>query len=314
MTTSQLIDQYLAQRDLMATTLHIYKYVLRWWFRYLVNNGIKPAEVKKADIIGYKRHLFSRGLRSATVDLYINGIKGFYRWMAETDEQYRNITTGIRNEKRIRQFRRDPLTIDQVRQLIGSIPTEGLINIRDRAIVCLLYFNALRVVEAIRLDIGDIDLANMRIAILGKGRKEKQWVQINDITANAIEDYIQAKHNAGEEWDDNDPLFIAYWNRNRNEVRRLRRQSVSMIMSERLRVTGIKTDRISAHSLRHSAAVHMIESGKDLYAVTLFLRHTNANTSRLYTHFTEEKKLIDSGPTRLLQDKFRQPLTTAAPD
>lgn len=312
--TTTLISDYLAQRDLMPSTLHIYGYVLRYWFRYLVREGIQPAQVRKSDIIAYKRHLFDKGLRPATVDLYINGIKGFYRWQAEVDERYRNITTGIRNESWTKSFRRDPISVDDIHKLLNSISGTTLIERRDLALVCLLYFNALRVIEAIRINIGDIDMAARRIAIRGKGRRDKQWVEIDDWVCNAIEDYLQAKSAAGESLHDEDPLFIAYGSCRPNEVRRLKRRYVSMLLSRRMKEAGVKTPRVSAHSLRHSAAVHMIEEGSDLYAVTLFLRHTNANTSRLYTHYAEERKLISSGPTKLLGDKYKRHLMATRTD
>lgn len=297
-TITQLINQYLGERDIMQSSIRIYRYTIHYFFRWLVNNGHDSGSPERTDVISYKRDLKTK-YRSATVALYINSIKGFFRWCNERGI-CDNITSGVRNEKRMHTFSRDPLTTDQVQGLFDSIGTDAIIDLRDRAIIYLLYFNGLRVIEATRIYHGDIDLVNNRVFIIGKGQHERQPVDINPIVASALDNYIQEKHNAGLSVSDKDPLFVSH-----TTSTALKPTWVSELISTRMVKAGIKTPKITAHSLRHSAAVHMINGGYDLYAVQLFLRHSDTNTSRIYTRYAEENKLKQRAPTMYLHKQIK---------
>lgn len=302
---TKLIGLYLDNRDIMPTSKRIYGYVIKYFFSWMVVAGRNAKQPETSDVVAYKTYLKQERKRPQTIDLYINSIRGFFRWLNDRGI-HSNITLGVRSEKRGKSFSRDPLSVEQVSKLIISITKDGLINMRDRAMISLIYFNGLRVIEASRIYHSDIDFIGSRVFIQGKGQNEKRPVDINANVVQAIEEYIQTKMDYGIELSEEEPLFQSHSRKSMLKVVGLTSTDISHIISNRMRDVGIKSRTITAHSLRHSAAVHMIDGGFDLYAVQLFLRHSDSNTSQIYTRYAEKAKLQSRAPTKYLQSQFKQ--------
>lgn len=296
-----LLKQYLSERDIADTSLRLYRYVIQYFFRWMVQQGKDAAMPGKSDVITYKRYMKDKGMASATVDLYINALKGFFKWLSDSGT-YENITTGIRNDRKHKSFTREPLLVTEVNNLINSIGTDKVIDLRDRLIIALLYYNALRVIEVSRIELNDVDMAASSLFIQGKGQREKQAIDINSTVAAMIADYVQARADHG--WLKGKYLFISHAGKSYYNQGQLKSTFISAIVSARLRDAGLKRKAVSAHSLRHSAAVHMINGGHDLYTVQLFLRHSDTNTSRIYTRYAEKNRMQQKAPTTFLQGEI----------
>jgi len=298
LTIDQLQNLFIQEMDLADTTKSVYKYCIRLFFRWMSEQGRNPRQPTRVDVMQYKTSL--KATKSPlTTDLYMNSLKSFFKWL-DMSGVFTNVTTHIRNEKRVAEFTKKPITIAQVYQLINSITPDNVISLRDRALISLLYFNALRLVETWRLDIRDVELNNSQIYIIGKGRTQREAITINDIVKQYLAEYINAIHTAPHY-----PLFHAYHHNTRNEIPRISIKYLCTIVSARMQAAGIKESKVSAHSLRHSAAVHMIDAGADLYTVQLFLRHTDSNVSRVYTRYAERNKMHTAAPTISLQNNYQ---------
>lgn len=297
LTIQQLQTRFLEEVDLAETTKVVYKIAIRLFFRWMVKQGKDLRQPSRVDVMQYKTSCKQK-LSPLTTDLYMNSLKSFFKWL-ELSGINDNVTTHIRNEKKVNDFTKLPITASQVNDLISSIPANGLTNLRDRAIISLLYFNALRVVEVWRLNVSDVDYNRKQIWIIGKGRTQREAVAVNDTVLSYIAAYLDQIHTAAYY-----PLFQAHNQGSRNEVRRIAGKTIGIIVSKRMAEAGVKEKGVSAHSLRHSAAVHMIDSGADLYTVQLFLRHTDSNTSRIYTRYAEKSKIIADAPTKALESKY----------
>ena len=284
----QLIDQYLAESDFMPSTLRTYNEVLHYFWRWATTNNIDIRNPQRSDIISWKRHLRIKGNMPSTIDLYTSSLKGFFRWL-EQEGIYKNITSNLKSESRERNYKKSILFPDQIKKILTDIDTRTLIGKRDIALITTIYINGLRRIEAQRITLSDINTVESTISIQGKGFNDKTKIPVPKQNMELINQYIQARIDSGEDVKDTSHLFVSYVRYN-VFPQPLQPESVSKIIKKRMKDSGFDNDTLTAHSLRHSAAVQLLEKGQTLYDVSIFLRHRSTDTSRLYTRYMEEKK------------------------
>ncbi len=305
----KMIDTFLINHDVANNSRRVYGYAINYFFRWMVQTGRDATNPQRADIIAYKSDMAQR-LMAPTVGLYISALKCFFRWANNTG-LFDDITKGIKTMRKMHRYARNPLSREDVMILLGSIKSDSLIDVRDHTIITLLYYNALRMIEISRLRHKDVNLERKQIWIRGKGRDNYEDVHITSTVIYAIERYIQRKVDAGIHIDDTGFLFQSHALKSK-EGRPMDPALISHIISDRMKAAGIKTSsRITGHSIRHSAAVHMINGGNfDLYAVQLFMRHSDSNTTRLYTHHAEKIKMQNNQPTAFLERYLKEGVTS----
>lgn len=296
------IEQYLAERDFAPTTLRTYSYVLNYFWYYQAQKGRQHARPTRADIISWKRHMKETGLSTCTIDLYIVSLKGFFRWLVESGLWHDNIVNNVRIETRHRHFKKKILTPQQVKHLVTSIDASTIIGMRDRLLINLIYTCGLRRIEAQRLNLADVDTDEATIMIQGKGYTDKEPFEITKECAGMVDEYITERVNTGEDVSSSSPLFVRH--NNHMFQQRLRPDSISSIVLDRMKIAGLWQKGLSVHSLRHSAAVAYIEGNATLYDVSVFLRHKSADTSRNYTRYIEGKMIRERRAQNLLQKQI----------
>jgi site-specific recombinase XerD len=172
---------------------------------------------------------------------------------------------------------------DELKRLFDQIKPEGLIGLRDRAIVALLYSSGLRVSELVGLNRDQINLKRGEFMVRGKGQKDR-IVFIDHQAANLIIDYTNART-------DNMPaLFVRYGGQETTDrsgdYGRLTPRSIQRIIAHYAKLAGI-TKHVSPHTLRHSFATDLLINGADLRSVQTMLGHSNIATTQIYTHVTD---------------------------
>lgn len=172
---------------------------------------------------------------------------------------------------------------EELERLFAQIKPDGLIGLRDRAIIALLYSSGLRVSELTKLDRGHINLKRREFMVRGKGQKDR-LVFIDDGSANLLEQYLTRRTDALQ------PLFIRYGGHEAldqsGDFGRLTPRSVQRIVAHYARLAGI-TKKVSPHTLRHSFATDLLMNGADLRSVQTLLGHSNIATTQIYTHVTD---------------------------
>jgi site-specific recombinase XerD len=294
----EAIKEFLKNHDVTNNSRAVYKYTINYFFKWLVKQGRDTTRPTRADLIEYKAGI-RETLTPNTVGLYIASVKTFFRYLSN-EGLYDNIARGIKTISKTHTFAKDPLMVKDIKKLL-SFAKKTIIDHRDYLIISLMYHNGLRIIEVSRLRYRDINLDRKEIWIRGKGRTVTESVTINNAVCQAIEDYTQAKIDAGNNIDLSDFLINTHsWHN--NPQKQFSPRYISVIVANRLKQAGLKTNRVTGHSLRHSAAVHMINEGKfDLYAVQLFLRHKDSNKTRIYTKYAEKVKLQNNQPTNFLE-------------
>jgi len=163
------------------------------------------------------------------------------------------------------------LTVDETYNLMESGREKTLLALRDRAILETLYSCGLRVGELTGLDVGNLDLREGLVRVVGKGRKER-IVPVGRKAREALQSYLDARGNPS----DKDPLFV-----NRRGGR-LTPRSVQRNLKVQLLKSGLLKDA-TPHSLRHSFATHLLDGGADLRSIQELLGHASLSTTQKYT-------------------------------
>ena len=278
-TIHDLIGPCLDALDVSEKTKGIYARNIGYFADWLQREGRTGSD--RADFIAYKGHL-TESYEASTVSAYMTPVRVLYQW-ASSEGMTRDITIGIKGPKKARGFRKDPLSVDQAKALmsVGEGDPDAL---RDRALTSLLIHTGIRTIEASRADIGDIcTLAGFNVLrIWGKGRAEKdEFVILTSDVLQALDAYIASR----EDVTPDAPLFASRSNHNRGG--RLTTRSISRIVKARMEEAGISSDRITAHSLRHTAVTLALMGGATIQEAQAMARHANINTTLIYAHNLE---------------------------
>ena len=152
---------------------------------------------------------------------------------------------------------------------------------RDKLILELLYATAIRVGELVSLDINDVDLDRRTLRVIGKGNKERT-VPFGQPAMNAVDDWLRRARPALRTDDSGRALLLG------RRGKRLDARQAREVVSKALAALGDTAAR-GPHSLRHSAATHLLDRGADLRAVQEILGHSSLATTQLYTHVSVER-------------------------
>lgn len=175
------------------------------------------------------------------------------------------------------------LTQEETERIMGAVGGSAPQDLRDQAILELLYSSGLRVSELCNLNREHINLKRGEFMVRGKGQKDRP-VFISPEASECLAAYLTTRH------DDLKPLFIRYSGTKEadkdGENFRLTPRSVQRIVSHYAVAAGI-TKHVSPHTLRHSFATDLLMNGADIRSVQSMLGHSNIATTQVYTHVTD---------------------------
>ena len=293
-----VIQAFASAQDVKPSSRGLYSRTLETFFSWVSDTGRTVGALTVADIIAYKEELLNGGKSSLTVASYVNSIRRFYEW-AEANKLYPNIGKGVHAPKRKQAFRKQPLTVAQVGELLTH--EHGEQSPRDFAIINLMVRTGLRCVEVIRADVGDITYKGGQRVLLvqGKGRDEKDnFVILTDATYKPIQDYLNTRKDATPDA----PLFAS--ESHNNAGGRMTTRAVSGIAKQGLKSVGLDNRVFTAHSLRHTAAVNILRAGGTLERAQYTLRHANPATTQIYTATLREEQRLQNGGELLLDTLY----------
>jgi len=270
-----LIEEFLSERDCRPNSISNYRQTLSTWVEWMVKHGDLKAPTK-AHLLMYREYLSkTRGV--TTVDSYMTSVKMLFAYLS-FKEIHPNVSLGIKRLRKSTEHRRGYLTLDQVSQLLESMHPDTLIQKRNYAIINLMVRTGMRCVEVTTLDYSDLimNASGYELRIQRKGRNEKDaTVCITDSTALPMVDYL----NDRDMMMDRSPLFARC---GQVSGKRISTQTISDIVMTALHAININSKNITAHSLRHTAAMCAVRAGASVYEVQQMLGHTNPNTTMIY--------------------------------
>lgn len=273
-----VLERYLENLDAKPATRETYRKAIKQFLKWYTARG-GAAEVDRADIIAYKEHL-RVNFSASTVSAYLAAVRSLFSWL-NSEKLHANVAAGIKGAKAQRGFKKDTLTPTQTVRMLAQVNGTTLDDLRDKALLLLLLYTGLRTVEAVRANIEDLrqQSGHAVLYVQGKGRDEKDaFVVLPAAVQEALSTYL----NCRKERDINAPLFAAVGNRNGGG--RMTTRSISRIVKTAMRSAGIDSERLTAHSLRHTAVSMALLGGGGLQAVQQMARHSNINTTMIYAH------------------------------
>lgn len=273
-----LLNDFVSFIDAKPKTIETYKKDLKQFFNYILMNNI--VEPKRADVIAFREHLKASGLKPTTIQNYITAVRLFFNWTSQ-EGIYPNIALKLKGAKLDKAHKKDYLTSSQIKEILSNIDTSTLEGARNYAVLVLMVTGGLRTIEVSRANIGDIRAVGEHtvLYIQGKGRDEKsEYIKISPQVEKAIREYLRKRVSVNE----TDPLFTS--ESNNSKGKRLSTRTISKIVKDAFRNSGYDSERLTAHSLRHTAITLSLLAGREITEVQQFARHTNLNTTMIYNH------------------------------
>lgn len=277
-----------SERNFSPYTIQNYGIDLEDLLQFL--KGRPVYSMKRDDARKFLYQLEKNNFKRRSIARKISACRSFFNWMMREKLAASNPFALIgtpRLEKKLPNF----LYRDEIDKLFAAIKGNGHFELRDSAMIELLYGSGIRVSEAIKLNLSDVDLDAGEVRVLGKGSKERITL-IGSAAINALRTYIRLGRPALMSADTK-ALFLG------NRGGRLTQRSVERLIKKWVKKAGIDK-KVTPHTLRHSFATHLLDRGADLRSVQELLGHSSLSTTQVYTHITKErmKSVYDSAHPR----------------
>ena len=274
----ELLDSYINVLENIKNysdhTCKAYKNDLDQYLTY-----IEDSKKELFDNKNFVDYLFKLGLAKTTINRKLTSVNNFLKWTSKLDNYKEEKFTKFENLK-TEKVLPDILTANYINSLINKLPTATPKDVRNKAIIELLYSSGLRVSELVNLKINDIK-NDRSLRVVGKGKKER-ILPMTDQAHKAISLWL--KSNRSEFLKNNKNQFIFLGVRGQQITDREVRRVVKLI-------TGT-----FPHNIRHTFATHVLDGGADLRVVQELLGHSDPGTTQIYTHISKKK----------LQEKYKR--------
>jgi integrase/recombinase XerC len=254
------------------------------------------AELVEVDLEALREWLWratQRGDARSTIARRTAAARGFFSWAAEQGMVAVDPSLRLVAPKRGRTLPKGA-TVDGVRGMLDALAARATggdpIDLRDHAILEVLYGSAVRVSELVGVDIDDFDLDRCTVRVLGKGSKERV-VPFGAPARRAVVAYLSrgrpalVQRAASRDGVGGGPAAAVFLGARGG---RISARSVYDIVARELGAV-IGTSAVGPHALRHSAATHLLDGGADLRAVQELLGHASLGTTQIYTHVSSER-------------------------
>ena len=277
----KFLDALWLEKGLSENTLKSYRHDIDSFADWLIEYSLTFADVSRVDINHYLSYRLQKGLKARSTARSLSCLRGLYRYMLREKIIREDPTLRVENPKLGRSLP-NILTELDVEKLLAGPDTSTPIGMRDRTMLEVLYACGLRVSELTGLKVGEINLRQGVIRIVGKGSKER-LVPMGEEAIYWVTRYLKEsrnellKNNRAE-----DTVFPSI----RGIV--MTRQTFWHRIKFYAKVAGIQAE-LSPHTLRHAFATHLLNHGANLRVVQLLLGHRDLSTTQIYTHVAQAR-------------------------
>jgi integrase/recombinase XerD len=240
-----------------------------------------PTSATTEDLELYLAEGRAAGLSPATLARRTAALRSFFRHLQLISRTGENPAAAIASPRHVRRLPRT-LSAAEAERLVEAAAGTTPRDLRDRALVELLYGAGLRVSEAVGLERGAVDLDARLVRAMGKGSKERV-VPIGRQAVDALQRYL-ARGRPHLERRQRPEVFL------NARGGALTRGGAFVILRRLAARAGLEPERIHPHLLRHSFATHMLEGGADLRSLQELLGHADLGTTELYTHVSDHRR------------------------
>lgn len=292
------VDRYLRhlviERGLSANSVAAYRRDLGRYRRYLESRDIRePADIDAGTAQEFVGHLRTPreqggdGLAASSTNRVVSAVRGFHRFLDDEGLVEADATADLHGPALPARLPK-ALSVEETRLLIeaagGQPGADAPAQLRDRALLEVLYASGMRISEAVDLDVDDVQAADAEdgfIRVTGKGAKQR-LVPLGSYARAAIDAYlVRARPGFAARGAGSPALFLG------ERGGRLRRQTAWRILQQAAARADLAA-HVSPHTLRHCFATHLLQGGADVRVVQELLGHASVSTTQIYTKVTAD--------------------------
>ena len=269
------------EKGLSPNSVYSYTYDLKKFSEFLSRSDKDMFSATHDDVQRFlKYEKIKKRNSSRTLARSLAAIRQFYNFITDNVSGIENPASKI-GTPQVEKTLPDYLSDREIDKLFASISEDECYELRDKAIFELLYSCGLRISEAVELTLSDFDAGNGFIKVKGKGSKER-IVPIGKEAVRLLKKYLDVSRPSILGKRNSDFIFIS------KKGSMLNRKSVWRLLKGYVDRTEIRKN-ITPHTLRHSFATHLLESGADLRSVQELLGHMDISTTQVYTHLARKE-------------------------
>jgi integrase/recombinase XerD len=266
-----------AEKGLARNTVLAYRSDLKRYVAYLEKSKKQLADIRHQDLTEFLWQQKLDGLQPRSLYRMMETLRQYHRFLL-AERLLANDPTAYLAAPRVPSKLPNQLTNEEIERLLSSCTGTKEREVRNRAMIELLYATGLRVSELVNLNLGSIDLKLGYVRVIGKGNKER-IVPVGRTAKAYLEQYLALRNS---KYPGVEGLFLSKLGRKLSRIEFWRQ------LKNCARSAGI-TKNISPHLLRHSFATHLLAGGADLRFVQEMLGHSSIATTQIYTHVDKDR-------------------------
>ena len=277
---TRFLDAVWMERGLASNTLAAYRADLVALGRWLAGRDTSLTQATRPDLLGFIAARVEGGARPRSTARQLSSFRRFYRFLVR-DGVVREDPTAQIAMPRIGRSLPKSLSEAEVESLLAAPAIADPLGHRDRAMLEVLYATGLRVSELVNLRVGQVNLTQGVIRVVGKGNRER-LIPLGEEAVRWLGGFITSAR--GEILLDRTTDYLFPTRRGD----RMTRQAFWHIIKRYARKSGVDRE-LSPHTLRHAFATHLLNHGADLRVVQMLLGHSDLSTTQIYTHVARER-------------------------
>jgi integrase/recombinase XerD len=282
---SALIEQFLdalwLERNLAENTLASYRLDLQALGAWLNQQNTSLLQAQTLDLQAFLADRVEGGYKATSSARLLSAMRRLFQYLYRENMRSDDPTALLASPKLPQRLPKD-LSEAQVDALLKAPCVDQPLELRDKAMLEVLYATGLRVSELVGLTISDVSLRQGVVRVIGKGNKER-LVPLGEEAVYWIENYLEH----GRPWMVNGQALDVLFPSNRSQ--QMTRQTFWHRIKHYAILAGIDSERLSPHVLRHAFATHLLNHGADLRVVQMLLGHSDLSTTQIYTHVATER-------------------------
>ena len=275
------LNEYWIEKGLSENTVQSYRLDLTALCDWLDKNGLSLETLDAVDLQGFLGERLEKGYEATSTARMLSAMRKLFQYLDR--EKYRvDDPSAVLSSPKLPSRLPKYLTEQQVSDLLNTPDVDVPLELRDKAMLELLYATGLRVTELVSLTIENMSVQQGVVRVIGKGNKER-IVPMGEEAAYWVRQFMLYGRPVLLNGQSSDVVFPS------QRAQQMTRQTFWHRVKHYAILADIDGDALSPHVLRHAFATHLVNHGADLRVVQMLLGHTDLSTTQIYTHVAKER-------------------------
>lgn len=275
------LNEYWIEKGLSENTVQSYRLDLTALCDWLDKNDLSLETLDAVDLQGFLGERLEKGYKATSTARMLSAMRKLFQYLYR--EKYRvDDPSAVLSSPKLPSRLPKYLTEQQVSDLLNTPDVEVPLELRDKAMLELLYATGLRVTELVSLTIENMSVQQGVVRVIGKGNKER-IVPMGEEAAYWVRQFMLYGRPVLLNGQSSDVVFPS------QRAQQMTRQTFWHRVKHYAILADIDADTLSPHVLRHAFATHLVNHGADLRVVQMLLGHTDLSTIQIYTHVAKER-------------------------